>query len=63
MTRKLALDPESLSIETFESGNADEARGTVQANDVKVPCVLSAVPPHSCPVTWDCYAAEAPPAV
>ncbi|HEX6372481.1 MAG TPA: hypothetical protein VF006_26410 [Longimicrobium sp.] len=62
MTRKLRLDPESLSIESFESGNAADAHGTVQAHDVKVPCPISARPGYSCPDTWDCGAAEPQPA-
>ncbi len=59
MTRKLALDPESLSIESFESGNAAETHGTVEAHDVKVPCPLSGSIRFSCPPSWDCHA-EAP---
>lgn len=35
MTRKLTLNPESLSVESFESGNAAGAHGTVQGHDVK----------------------------
>lgn len=55
MTRKLTLNPESLSIESFESGSAAGAQGTVQAHDGKAPCVISV---YSCPDTWDCQAAE-----
>jgi len=59
MTRKLTLDPESLSIESFESGNAAEAHGTVQAHNVKVPCPISAGVRYSCPPSWDwCHAEE-----
>ena len=54
MTRKLTLDPESLSIESFESGNAAEAHGTVQAHDAKVFCPISAGVRYSCSPTWDC---------
>ncbi|HEV7587955.1 MAG TPA: hypothetical protein VGO40_07465 [Longimicrobium sp.] len=59
MTRKLTLDPESLSIESFESGNAAETHGTVQAHDVKAPCPISGGVRFSCPPSWDCHA-EAP---
>ena len=54
MTRKLTLDPESLSIESFESGEAAQAPGTVQGHDVKVPCPVSGAIPFSCPPSWDC---------
>ncbi len=54
MTRKLTLDAESLSVESFESGNAAEAHGTVQAHEVKAPCPISVR--YSCPDTWDCHA-------
>jgi hypothetical protein len=60
MTRKLKLDPESLSIESFESGNADKAHGTVQANEVKVFCPISAGVRYSCPPSWDWCGAEEP---
>ena len=62
MTRKLRLDPESLSVESFESGNAADAYGTVQAHEVKVPCPISARPGWSCPDSWDCRAEEPLPA-
>jgi len=54
MTRKLALDPELLLVESFESGDLPEEEGTVQAHDVKVPCPISGNTPWSCPHTWDC---------
>lgn len=54
MTRKLTLNPESLSIESFEAGNAAEAQGTVQAHDGKVFCPISAGVRYSCPPSWDC---------
>ncbi len=54
MTRKLTLDPESVSVESFESGSAAEVQGTVQAHDVKAPCPSSAGVRYSCPPTWDC---------
>src|SRR3982751_324294 len=39
MTRKLTLEPESLSVESFESGEAADLQGTVEAYDLaKVPC-------------------------
>jgi hypothetical protein len=61
MTRKLTLVPESLSVESFESDTAADVRGTVEAHDGKVPCVLSANPPISCPYTvWDCHGGEKP---
>jgi hypothetical protein len=60
MNRKLTLEPESLSIESFESGDAADARGTVEAHDEKVPCVISGAVPYSCPNTWDCFAADQP---
>ena len=60
MTRKLTLEPEALAVDSFEPGDAAEARGTVQGNDVKVPCLISYGPPLSCPNTWDCHA-DAPP--
>ena len=59
MTRKLTLHPESLSVESFESGNAAEAPGTVQAHDVKEICPISAGVRYSCPFSWDCSADEA----
>jgi hypothetical protein len=59
MTRKLAL--ESLSIESFESGEAEDPRGTVEAQEVKVPCFVSTVL-HSCPISWDCADEEPLPA-
>jgi hypothetical protein len=62
MTRKLTMDPESLSIESFESGTAAEVHGTVEAHDVKVPCPLSGSIRFSCPPSWDCHAEEALPA-
>ena len=62
MTRKLRLDPESLSIESFEAGNAADAHGTVHGHDVKVPCPISAGPRYSCPDSWDCRGEEPPPA-
>jgi hypothetical protein len=60
MPRKLTLEPESLSIESFESGKAADGQGTVEAH-VKVPCLISAGAPLSCPNTWDCFADDAPP--
>ncbi|HET7230185.1 MAG TPA: hypothetical protein VFJ16_09295 [Longimicrobium sp.] len=54
MPRKLSLDPEALSIESFASGNADEEQGTVRAHDVKAPCPLSVNIRFSCPPSWDC---------
>jgi len=54
MTRKLTLDPESLAIESFESENAAEMDGTVQAYDAKVPCPYSGSIRFSCPLSWDC---------
>jgi hypothetical protein len=62
MTRKLTLDPESLSIESFESGNAAESHGTVQAHDVKEFCAISAGVRYSCPPSWDCRDGEPLPA-
>ncbi|HEX2078826.1 MAG TPA: hypothetical protein VHG08_13980 [Longimicrobium sp.] len=58
MIRKLTLDPESLSVESFESGNADDVQGTVEAHDVKAACPVSAGVRYSCPPTWDCRADE-----
>jgi hypothetical protein len=58
MARKLTLEPEALSVESFESENAADVRGTVQGHDEKVPCILSGPMPYSCPYTWDCYGAE-----
>ena len=41
MPRKLTLEPESLSVESFESGEAADLQGTVEAYDLaKVPCVI-----------------------
>lgn len=54
MARKLTLDPESVSVESFESGSAAELEGTVEAYD-KVPCVISGSIRFSCPPTVDCY--------
>jgi hypothetical protein len=62
MTRKLRLNPESLSIESFESGSGADAHGTVQAHDAKVPCVISVGPRYSCPDSWDCEAQQPLPA-
>jgi hypothetical protein len=59
MSRKLTLEPESLSIESFDSGVAADAPGTVQGHDVKAPCPLSGSIRFSCPPSWDCHA-EAP---
>lgn len=53
MARKLKLDPESLAVDSFESGKALEEPGTVEAYD-KVPCVISGAIRYSCPNTWDC---------
>jgi hypothetical protein len=53
MPRKLTLEPEALSIESFESGKAEEMHGTVEAYD-KVPCVISGSIRFSCPASWDC---------
>jgi hypothetical protein len=58
MTRKLTLNPESLSIESFESGTAADVDGTVQGHDVKVPCPISGAIPFSCPPSWDCLEPE-----
>jgi hypothetical protein len=55
MTRKLMLDPESLAIDPFDSGDVAEVHGTVQGHDVKVPCPLSGSIRFSCPPSWDCY--------
>jgi hypothetical protein len=55
MTRKLTLDLESVSIESFESGSAADLDGTVQGHDAKMPCVISGAQPYSCPPSWDCY--------
>ena len=56
MTRKLTLEPESLSVESFESGNAADLQGTVEAYDLaKVPCPISGSIRFSCPPSWDCY--------
>jgi hypothetical protein len=62
MTRKLTLDPESLVIESFESGSAAEAHGTVQAHGVKALCPISAGVRYSCPPSWDWCAEEPLPA-
>lgn len=55
MTRKLTLDPESLSIESFESGKGEEMQGTVEAMNAKVPCPISGSIRFSCPPSWDCF--------
>ena len=58
MARKLKLDPESLAVESFESGVAVTEPGTVEAYD-KVPCVVSGAIRFSCPISWDgCVAGE-----
>jgi hypothetical protein len=62
MASKLTLNPESLSVESFESGNTADAIGTVQAHDMKVPCAISAGVRYSCPFSWDCRAEEPAPA-
>jgi len=63
MPRKLTLKPESLSVESFESGKAADLQGTVEAYDLaKVPCVISGSIRYSCPPSWDCYAEEPLPA-
>lgn len=54
MARKLALDPESVSVESFESGSAAGRDGTVEAHE-KAPCVISGSIRFSCPLSWDCY--------
>jgi hypothetical protein len=60
MTRKLTLEPESLSVESFESGKAADLQGTVEAYDLaKVPCVISGSIRYSCPPSWD-WCAEKP---
>ena len=57
MTRKLRMDPESLSVESFESGETADLQGTVEAYDLaKVPCVISGSIRFSCPPSWDCLA-------
>ena len=55
MARKLTLDPESVSVESFVPGNAADFDGTVEAYDAKVPCVISGSIRFSCPPSWDCY--------
>jgi hypothetical protein len=63
MTRKLSLDPESLSVESFESGEAADLQGTVEGYDLaKVICPISGSIRFSCPPSWDCLAEGALPA-
>jgi hypothetical protein len=63
MPRKLTLKPESLLVESFESGEAADLQGTVEAYDLaKVPCVISGSIRFSCPPTSECLDGP-PPAV
>ena len=60
MARKLTLDPDSLSIESFESGSAAQVEGTVEAHGGKAFCAISAGIRYSCPPSWDCREAVLP---
>jgi hypothetical protein len=50
MSRKLTLDVDSLTVVSFEAGDSQQGRGTVEAREAKVPCAWSAVL-NSCPFT------------
>ncbi|HSU16369.1 hypothetical protein [Longimicrobium sp.] len=52
MNRKLTLNVDALSVTSFGTGGAVEARGTVQAHD-KIPCP-SAGYPQSCYTIHTC---------
>ena len=41
MPRKLTLNPDSLSVDSFEPAAAADGQGTVEAYDAKIPCVIS----------------------
>jgi hypothetical protein len=49
MHRKLALDPETISVKSFETDRAVEVRGTVAAREIGPGCPWSE--PLSCPAT------------
>jgi len=49
MNRKLTLDLDALAVATFTTGDAAEARGTVNAREYK-PCPWSQI--TSCPATY-----------
>jgi hypothetical protein len=49
MIRKLALDLESLSVTSFDTGTAQALRGTVEAHEEHVRCPVSKT--DSCALT------------
>jgi len=49
MSRKLTLDVDSLTVVSFEAGDALQGRGTVEAREAKVACPWSYL--NSCPFT------------
>lgn len=49
MSGKLTLNVESLSVSSFDTGEATDGRGTIQANEMKIPCPWSRI--GSCPAT------------
>jgi len=49
MARKLTLDVDALTVNAFETGDAMEGRGTVEAREGKIPCPTYIT---SCPATY-----------
>ena len=49
MNRKLTLDVDALTVKSFDTGIAADARGTVNAREKERPCPWSE--PLSCPAT------------
>lgn len=53
MNRKLTLDVDALAVASFDTGDVAESRGTVQAQEAKIPCP-SAGYPLSCATQHTC---------
>ena len=53
MNRKLTLNVDAVAVASFDTGDGAEARGTVQAQEAKVPCP-SAGYPLSCATQHTC---------
>jgi len=53
MIRKLMLDVDALAVASFDTGDVAASRGTVQAQEAKIPCP-SAGYPLSCATQHTC---------